>query len=117
MVAMNLRRLGVCNKFIQQILRHANVTTTMNIDVKTHSEWHEEPGNDVCNYCATREARQHTNHVEVFLGSSQQISTVDIVTVWRRGGIRTPGTGFSQYNGLANRQNCNSGHLIRLHNS
>jgi len=58
----------------------------MNIDVKTHSEWHEEPGNDVCNYCATREARQHTNHVEVFLGSSQQISTVDIVTVWRRGG-------------------------------
>ncbi len=34
----------------------------------------------------TREARQHTNHVEVFLGSSQQISTVDIVTVWRRGG-------------------------------
>ncbi len=35
----------------------------------------------------TREARQHTNHVEVFLGSSQQISTVDIVTVWRRGGI------------------------------
>jgi len=74
MVAMNLRRLGVCNKFIQQILRHANVTTTMNIDVKTHSEWHEEPGNDVCNYCATREARQHTNHVEVFLGSSQQIS-------------------------------------------
>jgi len=52
MVAMNLRRLGVCNKFIQQILRHANVTTTMDIDVKTHSEWHEEPGNDVCNYCA-----------------------------------------------------------------
>ncbi len=88
MVAMNLRRLGVCNKFIQQILRHANVTTTMNFDVKMHSEWHEEPGNDVCNYCATREARQHTNHVEVFLGSSQQISTVDIVTVWRRGGDR-----------------------------
>src|SRR6266700_451836 len=93
MVAMNLRRLGVCNKFIQQILRHANVTTTMNIDVKTHSEWHEEPGNDVCNYCATREARQHTNHVEVFLGSSQQISTVDILS-GGEGGIRTPGTGF-----------------------
>jgi hypothetical protein len=37
MVAMNLRRLGVCNKFIQQILRHANVTTTMNIYMKT--EW------------------------------------------------------------------------------
>ena len=24
------------------------------------------------------------------------------ITLWRRGGIRTPGTGFSQYNGLAN---------------
>jgi hypothetical protein len=30
MVAMNLRRLGVCDKFIRQNLRRANVTTTMN---------------------------------------------------------------------------------------
>jgi hypothetical protein len=37
MVAMNLHRLGVCVKFIQQILWHANVTTTMNIYVKTVS--------------------------------------------------------------------------------
>jgi len=78
------------------VTRLLNVTTTMNIGVKTHSEWHEEPGNDVCNYCATREARQYTNHVEVFLGSSQQISTVDKVTrILRRGGMRTPVRVFS----------------------
>jgi len=35
MVAMNLRRLGVCDKFIQQILCHTNVITTMNIYVKS----------------------------------------------------------------------------------
>ena len=92
MVAMNLRRLGVCNKFIQQILRHANVTTTMNIDVKTHSEWHEEPGNDVCNYCATREARKYANYVEVFLAGSQQVSTLDAVggNLAERGGFEPP---------------------------
>ena len=31
----NLYRLGVSDKVIQQVLRHANVTTTMNIYVKT----------------------------------------------------------------------------------
>ena len=36
-LATNLRRLGVSDKVIQQILRHANVTTTMNIYVKTVS--------------------------------------------------------------------------------
>jgi integrase len=35
--ATNLHRLGVSDKLIQQILRHANVTTTMNIYVKTVS--------------------------------------------------------------------------------
>ena len=34
-LATNLHRLGVSDKVIQQILRHANVTTTMNIYVKT----------------------------------------------------------------------------------
>ena len=33
-LATNLNRLGVPDKVIQQILRHANVTTTMNIYVK-----------------------------------------------------------------------------------
>ncbi len=36
-LATNLHRLGVSDKVIQQILRHANVITTMNIYVKTVS--------------------------------------------------------------------------------
>jgi len=36
-LASNLHRLGVSDKVIQQILRHANVSTTMNIYVKTVS--------------------------------------------------------------------------------
>ena len=36
-LATNLHRLGVSDKVILQILRHANVTTTMNIYVKTVS--------------------------------------------------------------------------------
>lgn len=36
-LATNLHRLGISDKVIQQILRHANVTTTMNIYVKTVS--------------------------------------------------------------------------------
>lgn len=36
-LATNLHRLGVSDKVIQQILRHANVTTTMNIYVNTVS--------------------------------------------------------------------------------
>jgi integrase len=36
-LATNLHRLGVLDKVIPQILRHANVSTTMNIYVKTVS--------------------------------------------------------------------------------
>jgi integrase len=36
-LATNLHRLGLSDKVIQQILRHANVSTTMNIYVKTVS--------------------------------------------------------------------------------
>src|SRR5260370_37497317 len=36
-LATNLHRLTVSDKVIQQILRHANITTTMNIYVKTVS--------------------------------------------------------------------------------
>lgn len=36
-LATNLHRLGVSDKVIQQVLRHANVSTTMNIYVKTVS--------------------------------------------------------------------------------
>ena len=37
-LATNLNRLGVPDKVIQQILRHANVATTMNIYVKMVSQ-------------------------------------------------------------------------------
>ena len=37
-LATNLNRLGVPDKVIQQILRHANVTTTMNMYVKMVSQ-------------------------------------------------------------------------------
>ena len=64
-------------------------------------ECDEDPGNGVCNR-ATREARKYANYVEVLSLGNQQTSMLDAVTrIWRRGGIRTPGTGFSQYNGLA----------------
>src|SRR5256885_4698019 len=32
------------------------------------SQCNEVPGNNVCNYCATREARKYANYVEVFTG-------------------------------------------------
>src|SRR6266850_7030020 len=37
-LATNLHRLGVPAKVIQQVLRHANITTTMNIYVKSDNE-------------------------------------------------------------------------------
>jgi hypothetical protein len=43
------------------------------------SECDEVSGNDVCNYCATREARKYANYVEVILVGSQQVSTQDAV--------------------------------------
>ena len=53
------------------------------------SECDEVAGNNVCNYCATREAWKYANYVEVFLVGSQQVSTLDAIReIWRRGGIR-----------------------------
>jgi hypothetical protein len=97
---------GKDDQVIQQILRHANVSTTNEYlredGERGCGECDEEPGNNVCNQCATRQARKYANDVGVFSRSSQQVSTLDAVRViWRRGGIRTPGTSFSSYNGLA----------------
>jgi len=94
-LATNLHRLGVSDKVIQQILRHANVSTTMNIYVKTVSA---DAANamktlkTMCNYCATREARKYANYVEVFLAGSQQVSTLDAVrgNLAERGGFEPP---------------------------
>ena len=55
--------------------RIRTLTTTMNIYMKTVSgcsECNENPGSDVCNYCATREARKHANHVGIF--ASREVS-------------------------------------------
>jgi integrase len=51
-LATNLRRLGVSDKVIQQILRHANVTTTMNIYVKLVSRDAEEAMKTLETKCA-----------------------------------------------------------------
>lgn len=57
---------------IQQILRHANVSTTMNIYVKTVSadECDEDSGNGVCNYRATEEARKLRGSCRTFFATS-----------------------------------------------
>jgi len=51
-LATNLHRLGVSDKVIQQILRHANVTTTMNIYVKLVSRDSEEAMKTLETKCA-----------------------------------------------------------------
>src|SRR5882762_2771366 len=63
-LATNLHRLGVSDKVIQQILRHANVTTTMNIYVKTVSV-------DAANAMKTLETMCATTVQPERLGSSQ----------------------------------------------
>jgi integrase len=52
-LATNLHRLGVSDKVIQQILRHANVTTTMNTYVKTVSADAENAMKTLETKCAT----------------------------------------------------------------
>ena len=51
--------------------RHHNDEHLREDGKRRRGECDEEPGSDVCNYCATREARQYEDHVEVFLGGSQ----------------------------------------------
>ena len=52
----------------------------------------EVAGNDVRNYCATREARKYANYAEVFLAGSQQVSTLDVIrgNLAERGGFEPP---------------------------
>jgi integrase len=52
-LATNLHRLGVSDKVIQRILRHGNVTTTMNIYVKTVSEDAANAMRNLETMCAT----------------------------------------------------------------
>ena len=57
-LATNLHRLGVSDKVLQQILRHANVTTTINIYVKMVTQdaedCDEEVGNEVFPSCSPK---------------------------------------------------------------
>ena len=52
-LATNLHRLGVSDKVIQQILRHANVTTTINIYVKMVTQDAEEAMKKLETKCST----------------------------------------------------------------
>jgi len=52
-LATNLHRLGVSDKAVQQILRHANVTTTMNIYVKMVTRDAEEAMKRLETKCST----------------------------------------------------------------
>jgi integrase len=63
-LATNLHRLGVSDKVIQQILRHANVSTTMNIYVKTVSV-------DAANAMRTLETKCATTVQPERLGSTR----------------------------------------------
>src|SRR5262249_22158944 len=75
-------------------------------------ECHENPGNDVCNYCATHGARKFARDVAVFWKkTSKPRSWMQLGKSGGEGGIRTPGTSFSSYNGLANRRLQPLGHL------
>jgi integrase len=60
-MATNLNRLGVPDKVIQQILRHANVTTTMNIYVKMVSEDATAAVKTLEANCAAKKARWGTS--------------------------------------------------------
>ena len=73
----NRHRLGVSDKVIQQILRHANVTTTMNIYVKTATADAENAMKTLETMCATHGARKFARDVEVFRKGSKQASTLD----------------------------------------
>jgi Phage integrase family len=52
-LATNLHRLGVSDKVIQQILRHADVTTTINIYVKTVTQDAEDAMKKLETKCST----------------------------------------------------------------
>jgi integrase len=70
-LATNLNRLGVSDKVIQQILRHANVTTTMNIYVKMVSQDATAAMKTLEANCAT------TVHQERLIGNSGTVRIDD----------------------------------------
>ncbi len=109
----NLYRLQVPEMVIQRILRHANVSTTATYYIKTAAD-------DVKNAMAKLEnnIRSRIGHqLDTKFGFHRSAHYGELMLSDRtckaggEGGIRTPGTGFSPYNGLANRRLQPLGHL------
>jgi integrase len=95
-LATNLHRLGVSDKVIQQILRHANVTTTMNIYVKLVSRDSEEAMKTLETKCAAvvLQSRPGSASVGVIpaMVSVQKSLTLEAVrgNLAERGGFEPP---------------------------
>ncbi len=106
-LATNMYRLGIKDKVIQQILRHANLSTTMNIYVMHVSE-------DAIAALDVLEKRLCATSVQPIPALVAPADNVEVnlqASLLKRirrtggeGGIRTLGTGVSPYNGLANRR-------------
>jgi integrase len=69
-LATNLHRLGVSDKVIQQILRHANVTTTMNIYVKMVSRDAEEAMRTLESKCAATVLQPRAENAPIVPGAT-----------------------------------------------
>jgi hypothetical protein len=88
-LATNLHRLGISDKVIQQILRHANVTTTMNIYVRTVSSDAAAAMKTLQTTCATTVQPLPLASTRVIRnalgGHNSRGSALDGVTgIWRR---------------------------------
>ena len=103
----NLHRLGISDNVIQQILRHANVTTTMDIYVKTVTSDAAAAMKTLQTTCATTVQPlplASTGVIRNALGATTRkaLRWMELRESGGEGGIRTLGTGVSPYNGLAN---------------
>ena len=105
-LATNLHRLGVSDKVIQQILRHANVTTTINIYVKMVTRDAEQAMKKLESNCSlvVPQLQFESAKLGTKMGNESERNNLTLEAV--RGnlaerGIRSPGRSFSPYNGLA----------------
>jgi Phage integrase family len=92
-LATNLHRLGVSDKVIQQILRHTNVTTTINIYVKMVTQDAEEAMKKLETKCVAvgTQVSQRPPHRTARAGFLHAAPTAD---VWRRSANSDTDEGF-----------------------
>jgi hypothetical protein len=114
-LASNLNRLGVNDSVVQRILRHSTVATTQNHYIKSTSPdaiaaMRQFSEALLCSTCAPGEDLK----VEGFV-REEQLNAYPMSGTGGEGGIRTPDTGVSPYNGLANRRLQPLGHLSGGH--